>query len=138
ILRAAAPLAQIGEPETAGLVEDDIVRAVERNTVALGIELLDLAGLEVHTLDTSARIILRDIARKEKPVAIMPLEAAIVADVAGAIGANGRAVRTAAGLRDDLLLSVRRNARQRSPRNFDKQDASIRHGNRTFGKLQPV
>ena len=62
--------------------------------VALGVEVLDLAGVEVDALDAAADVVGRLLARAAAmPLHVVPLEAAVVADVELAVGADRRAVR---------------------------------------------
>src|SRR3989454_131892 len=133
---ALAHLAVVGEPEAAARVEDDVVRAAERPPVARGVEVLDLAGGEVDALDAAARVVVRLVPRHEEPAHLVPLEAAVVADVDQPVGADGGPVRPAAGLRDDGLLPVPRDAGQRAALDLDHQHAAVVEGDGPFGELE--
>src|SRR5207302_10427693 len=77
---ALAVLAVIREPEAAGGVEHDVVRAAQPVTVALGVEHLHFAGVDVDALDAPAAVVLRLQARHGEAADLVPFEAAIVAD----------------------------------------------------------
>src|SRR5205823_378082 len=133
---ALAHLAVVGEPEAASRVEDDVVRAAERPPVARPVEVLDLAGREGDALDAAARVVVRLVPRHEEPAHLVPLEAAVVADVDQPVGADGGPVRPAAGLRDDGLLPVPRDAGQRAALDLDHQHAAVVEGDGPFGELE--
>src|SRR5262249_60396886 len=111
---ALAHLAEVGEPEAAGGVEDEVVRALERMLAALRVERLDLAGAHVDALDAAAAVTRGLFTRQHQPADVVPLEAAVVGDVDGAVRPDRRAVRPAAALGDDLLAAVRMDTRQRA------------------------
>src|SRR5262249_54573562 len=133
---ALAQLAVIGEPEAAGRVEDDVVRAAERPAVAGGVDVLDLAGVEIDPLDPTARVVVRLVARDGETGEIVPLEAAVVADVDLAVGADRRAVRSAARPRDDARPAVRRDARERPAPDLDHEHAIVGQRDRALGELE--
>src|SRR3954451_20237684 len=91
--------AVIREPEAAVLVEDQVVRRLELVAVRLFVEDLDLAGVDVDTLDLPAlvrrRWLMRDrqVAHRDEV-----LSGTVVADVELAVGTQLRAVRPASGL----------------------------------------
>lgn len=68
-------------------IEHDVVRTFQGMAVALGVERFDLAGVEVDALDAAARVAVRGMTRHRHAVHLHPFEAAVVADVAGAVGA---------------------------------------------------
>src|SRR5690606_8413758 len=111
---AGARLAQVAEPEAAMRIEHDVVRAAELHVAGAAIEDLHRAGLQVDALDAAAAIVL---GLKDRPALarlLVPFEAAIVADIAFAVGTDGGTVRPAAGCRDHLLRAVRQHPRQRA------------------------
>src|SRR3546814_4947941 len=65
-------------------------------------------------------------------------EAAIVADIALAVGADGRTVRAGARRGDDLLRAVGQHPRQRAARDLDQDHRSVRHRHRPLGEFQAV
>src|SRR5207245_3372937 len=131
---ARAGLAEVGEPEAAGVVEDDVVRAAQRVTVALAVEHRDLAGDEVDPLYAAAlevgRLVVAggEVERDEHVAQLAPQEAAVVADVGRAVGPDGEPVGPAAGLGDDLDLALGRDPRDRAPLDLDQQHAPVGHG----------
>ena len=98
VLLAGAHLAQIGEIEPAQPVEHHVVRPLQRPGVAAGVEHLDGAGGEADPLDSAAAVIRRDADRPHPGLVALgrPGEAAVVADVAEPVRADGRAVRATA------------------------------------------
>ena len=61
----AAVLAVIGEVEAAVRVEHEVVRADELVAVALGVEHLDVAAVEVDALDAAAAVVGGQLAPRE-------------------------------------------------------------------------
>src|SRR5205823_5371160 len=104
----------------------EVVRATQPMAVALGVEHLDLAGLQVDPLDAAAAVVLRLVAGNQQTVDLVPLETAIVTDVDLSVRPDRRAVWTAAGLGDHLDLAVRRHARQRAAFDLDQDHAAVR------------
>jgi hypothetical protein len=49
-------LAEVGEPEAAGIVEDNVVWAVQLAAITRIIKRLDLAGLGIDVLDRAALV----------------------------------------------------------------------------------
>src|SRR4029450_12387937 len=96
--------------------------------VARRVEVGDLSGLQVDTLDAAADVVFGLVPRHDDAAHVVPLEAAVVADVACAVGPDGRTVRPAAALADDGDLAVRRDSRQRAASNLDEQHAAVGHG----------
>ena len=82
-------LAEIGEPEAAMLVEHQVVGPAQRMLAAFVDDGLDLAALQIDALDRAAEVILGLRARHDHLARGYPAEAAIVADVHLAVGAEG-------------------------------------------------
>src|SRR6185369_15090490 len=101
-----------------------------------GIEILDPAGVEVDALDAPAAVVAGLVARNGEPAHVVPLEAAVVADVDLAVGADGRAVRTTARVGDHRERPVGRDARQRAAADLDDEDAAVGQRDRALGELQ--
>ena len=128
------PFTQIGEPKATLLVENNIIGAAQRIAAYFRIQHLDLAGRQINALNAPARIVFGNITGKQQAVHIVPFKAAIIANIDRAIGANGRAVRPAAGFGNHFDFSVRGDTAQRAARNLNQYDRAIGHGNRPFGK----
>src|SRR5262249_4867121 len=127
-------LSEIGEPESAGSVEDKIVGPTQTMTVAFGIDYLDFAARDVHPLNTTARVPLR------QPLYRMAVggqpEAAIVTDVDLAVGPDRCAVGAAAGLGYDLFGAIGSHTGERATRDFHDQHATVCHCDRAFGEQE--
>ena len=67
----------------------------------------------------------------------MPLEAAVVADVAFAVGTDRGAVGSAAGQRRHRFGASRHHPREAPGENFDNNHRAVAERHRTLGKLQP-
>jgi hypothetical protein len=117
-------------------VEDDVVRPAQLHVAGPGVEHLDRAGLEVDALDAAAAIVLGLQDRPALARFLVPLEAAIVADVALAVGSDGGPVRPAARRRDDLLRAVRHHPRQGAGGDLDQHHRPVGHGHGPLGELQ--
>src|SRR5438270_8628162 len=89
-------------------------------------------------LEPPTAVILGLRQRPDAALFAMPFEAAIVRDIAFAVGPDRGAVWAAAGCRDDARRSVRRNARQRAGGDLDQQHRSVGERDRPFRKLQPL
>ena len=106
----AAPLAVVGEPHAAGLVEDEVVGPSERPPVALAVQHRDLAGVQVDPLDPPAREpgrlagVRGMVDRDADAVHLGPQEPAVVGDERGRGRLERHAVRPAARCRDDRRL----------------------------------
>jgi hypothetical protein len=105
-----APLghAVIGEPEAAGVVEDDVVGRHQGLALALGVQVGDLAAGDVDPLDAAADVVLeRGRTGEGDAVHVDAGEAgAVVADVHRPVGPEGGSVRAAGDLGDGLLGAV--------------------------------
>src|SRR5439155_872443 len=84
--------------------------SLERHVAAGAVDGFDGAGLEVDALEPPAAVILGLRQRPDAALFAMPFEAAIVRDIAFAVGPDRGAVWAAAGCRDDALCAVGRNA----------------------------
>src|SRR5207248_1971831 len=131
--------AVVGEPEAAGAVEHDVVRRAQRMPVALLVERRDFAAAEIDALDRAVSGVRGGRWPGEREAHhLHELEAAaVVADVGGAVGADGRAVRSAAALGDDVdrpLLDV--DSTQRAALDLDEHDAAVVHRDGAFGELE--
>src|SRR5207247_9788901 len=93
---ALARLAQVGEPEAAVTVEDEIVRAAQLPSIARVVERLELAALGIDDLDAPAPVIVGLGDRKELARADHELEATVIGHVDLSARPHGRAVRAAA------------------------------------------
>src|SRR5690606_11402080 len=124
--------AVVGEPEAAARVEHEVVRAAQRATVALGVEVLDLAGLEVDALDAPADVRRRLVARHDETIDVVPLEAAVVADVELAVGPERGPVRATADLGHDARFPVGRDACDGAAPDLGQDDAAVRHPDRAL------
>ena len=96
-----ACFAEVGEPEAASRVEDDVVGAAKRDTVGVRIENLHLPGIEIDALDAAAAVVRRLTLDTQASPAFHPVEATVVADVALAVGTDGGAIRPPASLGHD-------------------------------------
>ena len=134
----AVILAEVGEPEPALCIEDDVVRTAQRNAVAFGIEVRDRPVRQVDALDLARLVIIGRPVRNRHPVIVEPFEPAIVADIDRAVRTDGRAIRASAKFGDDLDLAVRRHPRQCLPFDLDEDDGAVLHRDRAFGKLQTL
>src|SRR6185295_11791020 len=101
-----------------------------------GVQVLDLTGVGIDALNAPADVVRRLRSGKRHAEELLPLEAAVVADIHFAIGADGGAVGSTAGVGHDVNLSVRRDATERAALDLDEQHTAIGHGNRAFGELQ--
>src|SRR4029077_20342162 len=100
---ASVHLAQVGKPEAALAVENNIVRPFQRHAVAFAVQLFDLAARQIDALDASARIILGTARGPHVAVGLMhPGESAVVAKIAFAVRPDCRTIRAATGLRNDV------------------------------------
>src|SRR5438477_3182473 len=95
-------------------IEDEVVRALERHLAASAVENIDGAGREIDPFDPPAAVIARLRQRADTAAFAVPFEAAIIGDVAFAVGADRGAVRAAAGAGDDALRPVRQDPGQRA------------------------
>ena len=130
---------EICEPESAAAIEDDVVRSLERPSVAGIVEHLDRPGVEVHPLDAAAHVVVRLPDRAAVAVLFhLPLESAVVADVALAIRTDGRSVGTAAGLGHDLLPTIGKHPGEGAAGDLDQEHGAVRHRDRSFGKEEAV
>jgi hypothetical protein len=79
VVVALARLAEVGEPEAAGIVEHQVVRAVQPAAVAGIVERLELAGLGIDHLDRAGLVVGRHRAGKQPAAGPLdPVEAAVV------------------------------------------------------------
>jgi len=132
-------LAEIGEPETAIGIEDDVVRPRQRLPVAAIVQPLDPAGGKIDALDAAAAVIGGGIARDQHPgVGAAPFEAAVVADVQRAVGADRGTVGAAAGRRHHRRAAVGIDAADPSGGDLDDDHRAVAHPYRPFGKCQSV
>src|SRR3546814_10099197 len=98
----------------------------------------DLAGPDVDALDPPARIVLRDAVRGQIAVRLDIFEAAVVAAIKLAVGADRQAVGTAAGGGDDLFLPAGPAARDAPLGDLDHDHAAAVHDDRRLGEAQSV
>src|SRR5262249_38086176 len=137
VARAPLVLAVVGEPEIAGLVEDEVVGSTQLELADLVIDALDPARPEINPLDPARDIIGRRGRRNEKAVALDMHRAAIVADIDRAIRPDCRAVRPAADVGDDFRPTVPA-ARQRPARDLHQDDGAIVHYDGAFREFQAL
>ena len=95
----------VGEPEAPVPVEDEVVRAAELVAVALLVEHVHLAGVDVDPLDPAAvpRLRRRLVGEVDPAHVLVPERAPVVRDVELSVGADRGAVRATAALGDDVL-----------------------------------
>src|SRR4051794_19708871 len=99
--------AVVGEPETAVAVEDEVVRSDQARPVRLLVQDLDLAGVEVDSLDAAALVRGRRLMRDGDAAHVdEAVGGAVVADVQLPIRSELRAVRATPRLGDRLLAAV--------------------------------
>src|SRR5690606_108602 len=101
---AGPGLAEVGEPEAPVGVEDDVVRPAQAVLADAIVEDVDAARIEVDALDPATAVVGRLEGGHPDAGMVAPLEAAVVADVAGTVGADRCSVGTAAGAGDDARL----------------------------------
>ncbi len=131
--------AVVGEPEATSPVEDDIVGAVEPLAVAGVVDGLDLAAGDIHALNITAGVAGRSRPRNGQAFLLDPGErAAVVGDVDGAVGADGRPIGTAAGFGHRCLVSVGCNPGQHAALDLGQDDRAVVHGDGAFGKAQAL
>jgi hypothetical protein len=94
------------------------------------------ASFQIDALDATANVVVRQMPWDEVAAGFEPFKAAIIADIDGAIGAEGRAVRTAPEIGNDFDFAGRQNARKRSATDLYDENRAVRHGNRAFRELQ--
>src|SRR5690606_16205121 len=130
-------LAEVGEPESTGGIEHDVVRAVQGDAIAVGEDRLVHARRQVDALDAAAPVVGGGAGGAGKAVVAAPAEAAVVADIAVPVRPDGGSIRTAAKLGYDVLRTVRRDAQQPRALDLDDQYAAVGQGDRSFGEVQP-
>ena len=118
------------------LVEHQVVRPAQPVLAASVDDGLDLAALHIDALDRAALIVVGLRPRHDHLAGWNPAEAAIVADVHLAVGAEGCTIRTAGDLRDHLLPPVGIDPRQPLAPDFDQHHRAVGHDHRPFRKLQ--
>jgi hypothetical protein len=118
------------------LIEHQVVRPTQRVLTASVDDGLDLAALHIDALDRAALIVVRLRPRHDHLAGGNPAEAAIIADVHLAVGAEGCAIRATGDLRDHLFPPVGINPRQPFPTDFDQHDRAVGHDHRAFRKFQ--
>ena len=101
---------------------------------------LDLPAGDVDALDRPMAGPRRGRRRtgEEHPHHLVPVEAAaVVADVHRSVRADRGAVRSSAGLGDDLLVAgLDVDPCERAARDLDDDDAAVVHGHRAFGETK--
>jgi hypothetical protein len=130
------PLAEIGKPESPVSVEHEIVGAAQRMLATVRISSLDLASVQIYELDAAALIVLTLQIRTEGAAFPDPGKPAVVADAHPAVGPQGSPVGSSANAGDHVNAAVRGDARKRFPCYLNEDNRSVRHGDRTFRKLQ--
>jgi hypothetical protein len=128
-------LAEVREPEPAVAIEDEVVRAAEPRAFEVVVDALEFAGREVDALDAAGRVVVGRVHGEQHAVRRAPGEAAVVADVHGAVRPDRRAVRSVAELCDHFRPAVP-HARQRAASDLDEHDGAVGHGDGAFGELQ--
>ena len=135
-------LAEVGEPEAALGVEDDVVGAEEVLAVALVVEPGHLAGGRIHPFDPSPREVrgMRGAARElegQDPVPeLAPQEAAVVDHVDRPSGPMAAPLGLAAQLGHVVDRAVGYPS-ERAPAHLDQQHA-VGHRNGALGELEPL
>src|SRR5439155_1406627 len=133
---ARARLAEVGEPEAASGVEDEVVRPAEPPAVAAVVERVELAALGIDHLDAAGGVVVRLGDGEELARALDELEAAVVGDVDLAARPHRRAVGAAAEPRDHVDLAVPRDTGERLALDLDEHDRAVGHGHRPLGETQ--
>src|SRR5690554_2796100 len=130
-------LAEVGEPEPAVRIEDDVVGTAQAMLADAIVEHVDATGLEVDAFDPPAAIV-GGLERRRLDVAVAaPFEAAVVADVAGAVRSDRGAIGAAARAGDDARLAAARiDAGQGAAADLDHQQRSVGRDHRSFRKFQ--
>src|SRR5215216_71748 len=85
------------------------------------VQYLDSPGPEVDPLDAPAAVILRLHERADMAALAVPFEAAVIGDIALAVGTDRRAVRAAAGMGDDGSRAGRADPGQGAGGDLDQQ-----------------
>ena len=138
-LVALAPAAVVGEPEPAGVVEDQIVGADQVVPVALAVDHGHLAGREIHALDAAARVVLRQVAvGNGEPAEVVRAVPAAVAHVHSAVGTDREPVRAATVLGHHRRLAVGLHAHDGAAEELDAQHAAVGHPHRPLREAQPA
>ena len=95
-------LAKVGKPETTLIVKNDIVRAMQRNALAVGVKRLNRAGDKVDSLNRTAVIIGCSAGRSAVAIVSTPTESTIVADITVPIRPESRPIWPPTHLRHGL------------------------------------
>ena len=138
VLVTSAGLAEIGEVEAALVVEHDVVRPAQRVAAALRVDVLDRPGVDVDALDAAADVVGRLRAGGDDAVELVPLEAAVVADVDLAVGSDRGAVGAAARRGDARDGAVRAHRRQRPGLDLDDEHPPVLEPDRPLRELQAL
>src|ERR1700760_833620 len=93
-------LAVIGEPETSRVVEHQIIRPLKRLAIAFAVESCEPSRVQVEALDRAAAIVVRFMTGNVGARCLVPLKAAVVADVERVIRSDCESVRSTARLGD--------------------------------------
>src|ERR1041385_6483397 len=97
----------IGEPESAHLIEDNIVGCDETFALACIVDYFDFAARDVHTLNPTANMCWWGVPGNQEPLAFSKFKIpAIVADIERAIRSDGQAIWAAARLCNRLHFPV--------------------------------
>ena len=118
------------------LVEYQVVGPAQLVFAASVDDGLDLAALHIDALYRATLIVVGLRPRHDHLAGWNPAEAAIVADVHLAIGAEGCTIRTTGDLRDHLFPPVGIDPRQPLAPDFDQHHRAVGHDHRSFRKLE--
>ena len=106
--------------------------------VALGVEVLDLAGVDVDALDPAADVVGGLGPGTVMPSTLGPLEAAVVADVDLAVGPMAAPFGPPPVSATRVIVAVGRDPRQRAALDLDDHDAAVVHGDRALREAESV
>src|SRR5207249_7732993 len=107
-----------------------------RVAVALGVDVLHRPGGGVDALDAAADVVGRLQPRGGHTVELRPHEAAVLADVDLAVGADGGAVGAASRLGHLRHRAVGCDSGERAGLDLHDDDAAVLHRDRPFGEAQ--
>ena len=128
----------IGEPEAPGAIEHQVVRSAERATLAGVVENGEFPRGEIEALDAATAVVGGLVPGIEPSVPLMPLKAAVITDVEGAIGAERRTIGASARGRHDALRAIGGHLRDRAPGNLHQQHPPIGQGYGALGKAKAL
>ena len=133
-----AILAMIGEPEAPAAIKHEIVGSAERATIASIIKNGERPRSEIEAFDATTAVVDGLVPGIQPTIALMPLEAAVIADVERTIGAERRSVGPPARGSHDALRAIETHLRDRSTGDLYQQHPPIGEGHRALGKAKAL